>query len=65
MAVHPIVGKYDVRDPTVIAKHIDWTTGHGIIVLILLGIGPLELDPIPWREAKREATSPSSNASLT
>ena len=30
MAVHPIMGKYDVRDPVVIAKHIDWATGHGI-----------------------------------
>ena len=30
MAVHPLMGKYDVRDLIVIAKHIDWATGHGI-----------------------------------
>jgi len=29
-AVHPLMGKYDVRDPIVIAKHIDWATGYGI-----------------------------------
>jgi hypothetical protein len=29
MAVHPLLGKYDVRDPIVQAKHIDWFTGHG------------------------------------
>jgi hypothetical protein len=30
MAVRPLLGKYDVRDPIVIAKHIDWASGHGI-----------------------------------
>jgi len=34
MAVHPILGKYDVRDPIVQAKHIDWATGHGINTLV-------------------------------
>jgi hypothetical protein len=26
----PILGEYDSADPTVISKHIDWATGHGI-----------------------------------
>jgi hypothetical protein len=30
MAVHPLLGKYDVRDSIIIAKHIDGATGHGI-----------------------------------
>ena len=30
MAVHPLLGKYDVTDEIVIYKHIDWATGHGI-----------------------------------
>jgi hypothetical protein len=30
MAVHPLLGKYDVVDPVVISKHIDWATGHGV-----------------------------------
>jgi len=30
IAVHPIMGKYDIRDPIVIAKHIDWATEYGI-----------------------------------
>lgn len=30
MAVHPLLRKYNVRDPIVIAKHIDWITGQGI-----------------------------------
>jgi hypothetical protein len=29
MAAHPLLGKYDVRDPIVQAKHIDWFTGYG------------------------------------
>ena len=29
MAVRPLLGKYDVKDPIVQAKHIDWFTGHG------------------------------------
>lgn len=28
--IHPLLGDYNVRDPVVIAKHIDWATGHGI-----------------------------------
>jgi hypothetical protein len=35
MAVHPLLRKYDVRDPIVIAKHIDWASGHGINCLFL------------------------------
>jgi len=27
---HPILGKYNVTDPIVISKHVDWATGHGI-----------------------------------
>jgi hypothetical protein len=34
MAVHPLLGKYDVRDLIVIAKHIDWATGHGINTIV-------------------------------
>jgi hypothetical protein len=30
MAIHPLLGKYDVVDPVVISKHIDWATGHGV-----------------------------------
>jgi hypothetical protein len=30
MAVHPLLGKYDVIDPVIISKHIDWATGHGV-----------------------------------
>jgi hypothetical protein len=30
MAVHSLLGKYDVTDPVVIAKKIDMATGHGI-----------------------------------
>jgi len=30
MAVHPLLGKYDVVDPVIISKHIDWATGHGV-----------------------------------
>jgi hypothetical protein len=30
MAVQPLLGEYDVRDPIVIAKKIDMATGHGI-----------------------------------
>ncbi|MGB9817439.1 MAG: glycoside hydrolase family 99-like domain-containing protein [Desulfurococcaceae archaeon] len=30
MVVHPLLGKYDVVDPVVISKHIDWATGHGV-----------------------------------
>ena len=29
-AVHPLLGEYVISDPTVIAKHIDWATGHGV-----------------------------------
>jgi hypothetical protein len=29
MDVHPLLGKYDVRDPIIQAKHIDWFTSHG------------------------------------
>jgi hypothetical protein len=35
MAVHPLLGKYDVTDPMVISKHIDWATGHGINCLFM------------------------------
>jgi hypothetical protein len=34
MAVHPLLGKYDVTDDIVINKHIDWTTGFGINTFI-------------------------------
>jgi hypothetical protein len=34
MAVHPLLGKYDVTDEIVIYKHIDWATGHGINTFI-------------------------------
>jgi hypothetical protein len=34
MAVHPILGKYDVTDDKVTCKHIDWATGHGINTFI-------------------------------
>jgi hypothetical protein len=34
MAVHPILGKYDVTDGIVIYKHVDWATGHGINTFI-------------------------------
>ena len=30
MFVHPLLGKYDVRDPIAIARDIDWLTGHGV-----------------------------------
>jgi len=30
MAVHHLLGKYDVRDPIVIARKIDMGTGHGV-----------------------------------
>jgi len=30
MAVHPLLGKYDVRDPIVNVKHIDWATSYGL-----------------------------------
>lgn len=31
----PLMGEYDLRDSIVISKHIDWSTGHGINVLII------------------------------
>jgi len=34
-AINPLLGEYNVRDPVVIAKHIDWITGHGINCLFL------------------------------
>ncbi len=30
MLVHPLMGKYNVCDPIVMAKHIDWASGFGI-----------------------------------
>jgi hypothetical protein len=34
MAVHPLLGKYDVSDDIIIYKHVDWATGHGINTFI-------------------------------
>jgi hypothetical protein len=33
--VHPLMGKYNVSDPIVIAKQIDWATGYGINTFFL------------------------------
>ena len=44
-SVHPLLGEYDSLDPIVIAKHIDWITGHGINCLFLgWGIDDEELN---------------------
>ncbi len=30
MVIHPLLGRYKLADPIVVAKHIDWATGYGI-----------------------------------
>jgi len=37
---NPLLGNYDSSDSYVIAKHIDWATGHGINFLPMIWFGP-------------------------
>jgi hypothetical protein len=42
---NPLLGEYSSSDPIVIAKHIDWATGHGINTFAVHWCGDTSTDP--------------------